>query len=250
MTNGERSLTEQGALVTGASSGIGAATARVLAEEGVNVALAARRTDRLQDVADRIEADGGTAVTVPTDVSDPEQVPTMVETARREVGLDVLVNNAGVMRSAPVARSDLEDLRQMLDVNLFGLIATTREALPYLAERGGHVVNLSSVAAIRPEAIQPWYAASKAGVDAFSEALRKEMVDSSVRVTVVRPGGTWTELGQSITDEEVNERLDELVQETMLMEPADVAASIVHAVRQPARASVNELVIRPTDQEW
>jgi len=250
MAHGERSLTERGALVTGASSGIGAATAEALAEEGASVALAARRTDRLQDVADRIEADGGTAVTVPTDVSDPEQVATMVETARREVGMDILVNNAGVMRSAPVVRSDLEDIRQMLDVNLFGLMATTREALPYLAERGGHVVNLSSVAAIRPEAIQPGYAASKAGVDAFSEALRKEMVDSGVCVTLVRPGGTWTELGQSITDEGVSERLGELIEEVTFMEPADVAASIVHAVRQPARASVNELVIRPSDQDW
>jgi len=247
----QRPLEETGALVTGASSGIGAATATALAEEGAAVALAARREDRLRDLADQIDANGGSAVVIPTDVTDRDQVETMVETATQEVGLDVLVNNAGVMRSAPLDRADLADLRRMIDVNLFGVMATTREALPSLtADDGGHVVNVSSVAAIRPESIQPGYAATKAGVDAFTEALRKDLVDTDVRVTVVRPGGTQTELGTSITDEATIEQLRTMIRETTFMDPIDVAASILHAVVQPPYASVNELVVRPTDQEW
>ncbi|WP_136716986.1 SDR family NAD(P)-dependent oxidoreductase [Halorientalis salina] len=239
------------ALVTGASSGIGRATAQALAAEGAAVAVAARREERLAELVDDIEDAGGTALAVPTDITETDEVREMVETTREELGgLDILVNNAGVMLLAPVIRADVADLQQMLDVNLKGLMTATREALPGLLDQDeGHIVNISSVAGRTANEASAGYSATKFGVNAFSESLRKEVTDSGVRVTVVEPGAVETELGEHIPDEQVRERLSEMVGEMTVLQPDDIASAITYAVTQPPRVSVNELLIRPTEQQ-
>jgi NADP-dependent 3-hydroxy acid dehydrogenase YdfG len=239
------------ALVTGASSGIGRATAKTLADAGAAVAVTARRTDRIEALAEEIEDEGGEALPITADVTETDDVERMIEQTREELGgLDVLVNNAGVMLLAPVIRADLEDLQQMLDVNLMGLMAATRKALPGMLEQdSGHIVNISSVAGRRANETSGGYAATKFGVNAFSESLRKETADSGVRVTVIEPGAVDTELGQHIPDEQVQERMAEMVQDMTVLQPEDIAAAIRYAVTQPPRVSVNELLVRPTDQQ-
>ncbi|WP_424019639.1 SDR family oxidoreductase [Halorientalis pallida] len=238
------------ALVTGASSGIGRATAKTLADAGAAVAVTARRTDRIETLAEEIESEGGEALAITADVTETDDVERMIERTREELGgLDILVNNAGVMLLAPVIRADLDDLQQMLDVNLMGLMAATRTALPGMLEQdSGHIVNISSVAGRRANEASGGYSATKFGVNAFSESLRKETADSGVRVTVIEPGAVDTELGQHIPDEQVMERMAEMVQDMTVLQPEDIAAAIRYAVTQPPRVSVNELLVRPTDQ--
>ncbi len=239
------------ALVTGATSGIGRAIAADLAAAGAAVAVSGRRTERLETLVEDIEDDGGTALPVTADLADTDQVREMVETTREGLGgLDILVNNAGVMLLAPVVRAELADLQQMLKVNLEGLMAATRLALPEMLEQDhGHVVNISSVAGRRVNETSAGYSATKFGVNAFSEGLRKETADSSVRVTVVEPGAVDTELGEHIPDENVRERMAEMVQEMTILDPEDIAAGVHYAVTQPEHVSVNELLIRPTEQQ-
>lgn len=238
------------ALVTGASSGIGEATAKTLAGEGADVAVAARRTERLEELAREINEDGGTAHPLTIDVTDTDQVKEMISETRSELGgLDILVNNAGVMLLAPVKRAKLDELRQMLDVNLMGLMTATREALPGMLDQGnGHIVNISSVAGRRATEASGGYAATKFGVNAFSESLRKETAGTGVRVTVIEPGAVATELATHITDEGVLENLAERFGDVEVLQPGDIAESIRFAVTQPERVSVNELLIRPSDQ--
>ena len=238
------------AVVTGASSGIGRAVATTLAADGAAVAVAARREERLEDLVDEIETDGGTALAVPTDVTDTDAVHEMIATTRAELGgLDILINNAGVMLLAPVIRAEHDDLQQMLDVNLKGLMAATREALPGLLDQNsGHIVNISSVAGQTANETSGGYSATKFGVNAFSESLRKEIADSDVRVTVVSPGAVETELGDHIPDEQTKERMADLTDDLIPLHPDDIANGIAYALTQPPRVSVNELVIRPTNQ--
>jgi NADP-dependent 3-hydroxy acid dehydrogenase YdfG len=237
------------ALVTGASSGIGAATARALAAAGANMALAARRADRLHALEEQIENDGGEALSIPTDVTDESDVGGMVDATVAEFGrLDALVNSAGVMLVAPVESADPDDWRRMVEVNLLATMNATRAALPALRENGGgHVVNLSSDARRSPSARFGAYAATKAGVTAFSESLRAEVADAGVRVTVVEPGATDTELPKHITDEEAREDVEAVVESMRTLESEDVAAAIRYALTQPPHVSVDELLVRPTD---
>jgi len=239
------------ALVTGASSGIGRATAMALAEAGAAVAISARRTDRLEELADEIEDAGGRALPVTADVTEIEQVREMIETTREELGgIDILVNNAGVMLLAPVIRADVEDLQRMLDVNLMGLMAATREVLPGMLDRDdGHIVNISSVAGRRANQASAGYSATKFGVNAFSESLRKETTDSGVRVTVIEPGAVDTELGLHIPDEQVRERMAEMAADLTFLQPEDIADAIRYAVTRPDRVAINEMLVRPIDQE-
>ena len=236
-------------LVTGASSGIGAATARTLAAAGASVALAARRTDRLHVLEDRIESDGGEALSIPTDVTDEAAIEGMVERTTATFGrLDALVNSAGVMLLAPVARADPDDWRQMVGVNLLGTMNATRAALPALREGdGGHVVTLSSDATKNPGASFGAYAATKAGVAAFSDSLRAEVADDGVRVTLLEPGATDTELPEHVPDEETKADVEALVESMRTLESEDVAAAIRYALAQPPHVNVEELVVRPTD---
>jgi len=239
------------ALVTGASSGIGEATALALAEEGAMVAISARRADRLEDLAKRIEAKGGKVKALVADVAQEDQAREMVVAANAAFGrLDILVNNAGVMLLGPIADADTEDWRRMIQTNVLGLMYATHAALPLMRAQGtGHVVNISSVAGRTARAGAGVYNASKWGVGAFSESLRQEVYKDKIRVTIIEPGAAATELTQHITHSESKKQYEDFVQGMTPLESEDIAAAILYAVIQPARVNVNEILIRPTDQE-
>lgn len=223
------------AVVTGASSGIGEATARALGREGCAVALVARREDRLENVAEEIDA---RTLAVPTDVTDEAAVRSMVEEVREELGdIDVLVNNAGVARGGPVAEADLTELRRNVRVNLEGVMNVTHAALPNMLETGGgDVVTVSSLSARFPQEGGSGYTASKFGVNGFCRSLRKEMSDESVRVTIVMPGPVVTELNDW-------EHWD-----GRAMDPADVAETIVFAVSRPEHVELTEIGVNTTEK--
>jgi NADP-dependent 3-hydroxy acid dehydrogenase YdfG len=236
------------AVVTGASSGIGEATVRALSEAGASVALGARRTDRLQALADTL---GGRSLVHEVDVSDEEQARGFVQAAHDELGgLHILVNNAGVMLLGPVADADTEEWRTMIGVNLLGLLYCTHAALPLIgANGGGDVVNISSVAGRRADAGAAVYNMTKFGVHAFSEALRQEALHAGIRVTTVAPGFVETELQGHNTNPLVRqamERSREQIGEVLRAE--DIADAILHAVTRPPHVCVNEVVVRPTKQ--
>lgn len=251
MTAISDALDGQVALVTGASSGIGEATAELLADEGASIVLAARRSEDLNALADRIETAGGDALPVETDVTDEDQIRELIDTIEEEYGrLDVLINNAGVMLLSPIESADTDDWEQMLDVNVLGLMDTTQAALPLLKEsEAGHVVNLSSVAGRKAYAGSGAYNASKFGVTAFSEALRQETLDDDIRVTSIEPGVVDTELQEHIPDEDAREENEEMLESMTPLEGEDIARAIRYAVTQPAHVDVNEILIRPTEQE-
>jgi NADP-dependent 3-hydroxy acid dehydrogenase YdfG len=236
------------AVVTGASSGIGEATARALSAAGASVALGARRSDRLEALAGSL--DGKTLVRE-VDVSDEEQARAFVQAARDELGgLHILVNNAGVMLLGPVATGDTGDWRRMIAVNLLGLLYCTHAALPLIDESGGgDVVNVSSVAGRRADAGAAVYNMTKFGVHAFSEALRQEALHTGIRVTTVAPGFVETELQGHNTDPLVRTALERAREQIGdVLRPEDIADAILHAVTRPAHMCVNEVVVRPTKQ--
>jgi clavulanate-9-aldehyde reducatase len=241
------------AAITGASSGIGEATALALAEAGAAVALGARRVDRTEAIAERIGAAGGRALALEVDVTDEQAANAFVVAAHERLGgLDVLVNNAGVMLLGPVVGADTEHWRRMLDVNLLGLLYCTHAALPLMTEReSGHIVNVSSVAGRRAAAGAAVYNMTKFGVAAFSEALRQEALHANVRVTCVEPGFVETELQGHNKSEVVQrgfEKMRDQVGEGGALQAEDIAEAIVHAVGLPSHVSVNEVLIRPTRQ--
>jgi|SRR5215207_4034334 len=236
------------AAVTGASSGIGAATAMALSRAGAAVALGARRRDRLEELAQALE---GSSSIHEVDVSDEGQARSFIEAAHAEHGgLHVLVNNAGVMLLGAVHGADTADWRRMLDVNLWGLLVCTHTALPLIAgSGGGDVVNISSVAGRRADAGAAVYNMTKFGVHAFSEALRQEALHAGVRVTVVAPGFVETELQAHNTDPVVLRAMSRSREQIgEVLKPEDIADAIVHAVTRPPHVCVNEVVVRPTGQ--
>lgn len=239
------------ALVTGASSGIGEATALALAEAGASVAVAARRTDKLEELVKKIERMGGKAFAVTADVSDENQARDMVTAANAEFGrVDILVNNAGVMLLGPIGGADTEEWRRMLGINVLGLMYATHAALPLMKAQGsGHIVNISSVAGRTVSAGVGVYNASKWGVGAFSESLRQEVSKDKIRVTIIEQGAVATELTQHVTNPEVQERVQKMYDEITTLESEDIAAAIIYAVTQPDRVNVNEILIRPTEQQ-
>jgi NADP-dependent 3-hydroxy acid dehydrogenase YdfG len=239
------------AIVTGASSGIGEATALELARQGASVALVARRHDRLVDLAGQIEEEGGKALPIEADVSDHGKVESLVtQTAGQFGGLHILVNNAGVMLLGPVEGADVEEWRRMIDVNLLGLLYCTREALPVIRDSGGgHIVNVSSVAGRQANLGSAVYNLTKWGVTGFSEALRQEAMHSGIRVTCVEPGMVETELQGHNKNPAVTDAIDKMRDEIGdVLAAEDVARSIVYALSQPEHVAINEVLVRPTKQ--
>lgn len=244
------------ALVTGASSGIGEATARSLAAQGAKVALVARRVERLEKLAKDIAGTGHTALAIEADVTDQRQAIAAVERAAGDFGrLDILVNNAGVMLLGPIHGAPTEEWDRMIDINLKGLLYTTHAALPHLFRSVGEdsgrdvadVVNISSVAGRVASAGAGVYNLTKHGVGAVSEALRQEASRHGVRVTIVEPGWVDTEL-QGHNRPEIHEKIKERTADVEPLHAHDIADAIEYAVTRPAHVSLNELLIRPTKQ--
>jgi len=249
------SLSGTVALVTGASSGIGEATAVALAERGATVALVARRRDKLEALAERIGG-GGKALVIEADVSDQAQAQAAVETAVGELGrLDTLVNNAGVMLLGPIVGAPLEEWQRMVNLNVLGLLYCTHAALPHMlaAAEGdprsvADVVNVSSTAGRVARLNSGVYNATKFGVVAFSESLRQEVTARHVRVSIIEPGATATELASHnrlVVLEEMAKNFGGIE----LMASEDIADAIVYVVTRPRHVAVNEMLIRPTEQE-
>ena len=238
------------AVVTGASSGIGEATAEALAAEGAAVVAAARREDRLADLAGRIKEAGGKVLAAACDVADEGQAHGLIRKAEQEFGrVDILVNNAGVMLLSTVGKGLSDEWRRMFDVNVLGLLYATDAAVEAMKRQGGgHLVNISSVAGRKvTRDASGVYAGSKHAVGAISEGLRQELLEDNIRVTIVEPGAVATELTDHITDEDARESVGAL-ESIERLRSEDIANAIVYAVTQPERVSVNEILIRPTEQ--
>jgi NADP-dependent 3-hydroxy acid dehydrogenase YdfG len=250
------SLKDTVALVTGASSGIGEATAKALAERGASVALVARRAERLERLGSEIVGAGGTALPIEADVSDQGQAEAAVARAAEELGrLDVLVNNAGVMLLGPIVEAPVEEWERMIHVNLLGLLYTARAALPHLLEaaegeprRVSDMVNISSVAGRMARKGSGVYNATKHGVGAFSESLRQEVSGKHLRVSLVEPGAVDTEL-QSHNRPEIEEQIRGRFAEMDILQSEDIADAIAYVVTRPRHVAVNEVLVRPTQQE-
>ena len=239
------------ALVTGASSGIGWATAVALAEQGAAVAAGARRVERLEELRTQVEGAGGRLLPLELDVTDADACRAAVDRTAADLGgLDVVVNNAGVMLLGPVVGADTSDWRRMVETNLLGLMHVTDAALPHLLEAGrGDVVQMSSVAGRTVSAGSGVYNATRWAVNAFSEALRQEVTQRGVRVTLVEPGAVATELTDHITSEEARRGAQDFYASMRALQSEDIAAAVVYAVTQPDHVSVNEVLVRPTDQK-
>jgi NADP-dependent 3-hydroxy acid dehydrogenase YdfG len=242
------------ALVTGASSGIGAATAEALAAQGAAVALAARRRDRLDTLAAGIRGQGGTVLVLESDITDEQQATDAVERTVAELGrLDTLINNAGVMLLGPAVGAPLSEWQRMVDLNVLGLLYCAHAALPHLlraAEDGprrvADMVNISSVAGRVARNGSGVYNLTKHGVGAFSESLRQEVTKRYVRVSLVEPGATATELAGHNRPEVLDSIRNQFGQR---MQAEDIADAIIYVVTRPLHVAVNEMLIRPTEQE-
>jgi len=243
------------ALVTGASSGIGEATALALAGEGAAVAVAARRRDRLDALARKIEGDGGRVVVTETDVTDEAQAVAAVETTVEQLGrLDIVVNNAGLMLLGPIVGADTSEWTRMVELNVLGLMYVTAAALPHLQRaaeqeprRVSDLVNVSSVAGRVARLGTGAYNATKWAVNAFSEALRQEVTEQHVRVTLVEPGAVATELAGH-NRPEILAALRDSIGDIQRMDSEDIADAITYVVTRPRHVALNEVLIRPTEQ--
>ncbi|MET9353127.1 SDR family NAD(P)-dependent oxidoreductase [Streptomyces sp. NPDC006617] len=239
-------LVDKVALVTGASSGIGRATALALSKAGAKVAVGARRADRL---AALVQDAPGEMLALDMDVTDPQSVRDATAAAVERFGaLDVVVNNAGVMLSGAILGADTTEWTRMIETNLLGSMYTIHAALPHLLESKGAVVQISSTSGRTASAASGAYAATKFGITAFAEALRQEVTQQGVRVVVVEPGFVSTELTSHITDPAIQAMAQGMAESMRTLDPDDIAAAVLYAVTQPDHVAVNEILIRPTDQ--
>ena len=243
------------ALVTGASSGIGEATARALAEQGAAVALLARRKDRLDALAREIQGRGGSALAIETDVTDRAQAQAAVQHTVEQFGrLDSVVNNAGVMLLGPIVDAPTEEWDRMIALNLQGLLHITHAALGHLQKaaaqeprRVADLVNISSVAGRVARSGSGVYNLTKHGVGAFSESLRQELATRHVRVSLIEPGAVATELADHLRPE-VREQMLQRFGDIERLQASDIAEAITYVITRPRYVAVNELLIRPTEQ--
>jgi NADP-dependent 3-hydroxy acid dehydrogenase YdfG len=232
------------AVITGASSGIGEATARALAADGHRLALLARRADRIEELAADL---GNGAIAITADVTDRDSLVSAAERVRGELGgADILVNNAGVMLLGPFDSEHGDELRQMVEVNLLGAMTATEVFLDQLRDGGGDLVNISSVAGRTARAFGSGYNATKWGLNGWSEALRQELLPD-IRVMVIEPGAVATELTDHITESSVKEATEKFYGEVAIT-AADIAEIIAFAVSRPRRVNLNEILVRPTAQ--
>jgi NADP-dependent 3-hydroxy acid dehydrogenase YdfG len=238
-------------VVTGASSGLGEATARLLSARSATVVLGARRADRLQALVKEIKASGGKALSVATDVTQREQVEALVDAAVQTYGrIDVMINNAGLMPQAALERLKVDEWDRMIDVNIRGVLYGIAAALPHMQrQKAGHFINVSSVAGHRVGPGFAVYAATKYAVRALSEGLRQEVKPYNIRTTVISPGAVATELPNSVTDPDASERIRGFYEQVAV--PADSFARVVaFAMSQPEDVDINEILYRPTKQEF
>ena len=237
-------------VITGASSGLGEATARHLSAEGASVVLGARRTDRIKSLADEINDNGGKALAITTDVTELDQTKKLVDKAVEEFGrVDVMLNNAGLMPFSPLERLKVDEWNQLIDVNIKGVLNGIAAALPYMKEqKSGHVINVSSVAGhvVVPGGVV--YCATKHAVRVISEGLRKEVKPYNLRTTIISPGAVATELPDSISEDDISAEMHKFYEEYAI--PADsFARAVAFAISQPEDMDVNEILYRPTRQE-
>ena len=251
MTQSARPLTGKVALVTGASSGIGEATAVALAGAGASVAIGARRTDRLDALASKLRDAGTSVLQLSLDVTDEGACTEAVRRTREELGgLDILVNNAGVMLLGTIVGADTEDWRRMLNTNVLGLLYMTHAAIEGMVEQGsGDVVNVSSVAGRVARQGSGVYNASKWAVNAFSESLRQEVTGRGVRISLVEPGIVATELTDHITQPAAKQAIRDAAAAITPLQAEDIARAVLYLVSQPRHVAINEILVRPTDQE-
>jgi NADP-dependent 3-hydroxy acid dehydrogenase YdfG len=251
VTEAARPLAGKVALVTGASSGIGEATAVALAEAGAAVAIGARREDRLDALAARLRDGGAAVLQLELDVTDEQACADAVGRTREELGgLDVLVNNAGVMLLGTIVGAGTEDWRRMINTNVLGVMYMTHAAIEGMVEQGsGDIVNMSSVAGRVARKGAGVYNASKWAVNAFSESLRQEVTGRGVRVSLVEPGAVTTELTDHITQPEAKAAAETMYTSMQALQADDIARAVVYVVTQPPHVAINEVLIRPTDQE-
>lgn len=236
-------------VITGASSGLGEATARHLSAQGASVVLGARRIERLQSLADELNNLGGMALAMQTDVTDPEQVQQLVDKAVETYGrVDVIINNAGLMPHSPLERRKIDDWNRTIDVNIKGVLYGIAAVLPYMQEqKSGHIINVSSVAGHKVSPGGAVYSATKHAVRVISEGLRQEVKPYNIRTTVISPGAVDTELPSSATEADVAENLQQFYDEYAI--PADsFARAVAFAMSQPEDVDVNEILFRPTRQ--
>jgi NADP-dependent 3-hydroxy acid dehydrogenase YdfG len=237
------------AIITGASSGIGEATALALVDAGYALVLVARSEDKLEKLKARLLAQGGQAIACPVSVTDRAAMKTMAGACLESYGrIDLLVNNAGIMPLSFLANLHEEEWDRMIDVNIRGVLNGISAVLPVMIKQNsGHIINLSSIAGIHVFPSAAVYAGTKFAVEAISEGLRMEVsLAHGIRVTVVRPGGTATDLTTSITDPGVMNWIKNLPSESQLLEAKDIASAIAFAATQPSQVSCNEITVRPT----
>lgn len=239
------------AIITGASSGIGEATAMKLAKEGINVVLSARSEDKLKELKEKITKAGGKALVAKLDVTDKENFKTVVDAAKKEFGsVDILINNAGLMPLSYVEKLKTDEWDKMIDVNIKGVLNGIETVLPTMIERkGGNIINISSTAAYNYFPGGAVYCATKSAVQMFSEGLRKELTPKyGINVTSIEPGAVDTSLFETITDEDILKNMKQF-QEMTSLESEDIANAIFYAISQPERANINNIHILPSEQK-
>ena len=239
-------------IITGASSGIGEATAKKLSQEGANVVLSARREDRLNSLKDEIVKNGGMALVVPADVTNKEDFKKVVSSTLEEFGsIDGIINNAGLMPLSYVKNLHTDEWDKMIDVNIKGVTNGVSAVLPTMMEqKSGNIVNISSSAAHKYYPGGAVYCATKAAVKMFTEGLRAELAPHyGINVTSIDPGFVSTELTDTITDDEIKKDMEPMFKELTPLQAEDIAEAIYYSLSQPKRANINDVYIMPTDQE-
>ena len=236
-------------VITGASSGLGEAAARMLSAQGATVVLGARRIERLQKLVEELTAKGGNALALETDVTDHNQVKSLVDAAVQKYGrVDVMINNAGLMPHSPLERLKIDDWDRMIDVNIKGVLYGIAAALPYMKrQKAGQIINVSSVAGHKVTPNGAVYCATKHAVRVISEGLRQEVKPYNIRTTIISPGAVATELPNSITEADVSAGVQKFYADFAI--PADsFARAVVFAMSQPDDVDINEILFRPTSQ--